>query len=268
MNPAEPATVRPPGSLFGLDGRVVIVTGASSGLGRRFAEVLHAAGASLVLAARRSDRLDELADSLNADDPPTVVAQACDVTDENSTQTLVDLAVDRFGTVDVLVNNAGVGDPTRAIEDTNDHVRRTLEVNLVGLYTLSRQVAAIMLARGSGSIVNVASVLGLVASAPIQQAAYCASKGGVVNLTRQLGCEWGRKGVRVNAIAPGWFLSEMTAESMFDDPAALEFLHRETPMGRTGDADELDGALLFLASDASRFVTGVTLPVDGGWSAR
>ena len=111
-------------------------------------------------------------------------------------------------------------------------------------------------------------MLGLVASAPVQQAAYCAAKGGVVNLTRQLGAEWGRKGVRVNAIAPGWFHSEMTAETMFDDPAAMEFIVRETPMARPGEADELDGALLFLASGASSFVTGVTLAVDGGWTAR
>lgn len=264
-----PPTVQPPGQLFDLTGKVAIVTGASSGLGRRFGQVLHAAGANVVLAARREERLVELAAELN--DLPgdaRAVAQACDVADEAATQALVDRAVSEFGTVDVVVNNAGVGGSSRAIDETNEHVRNTLEVNLVGLFTLSRQAAKVMLAQGNGSIVNIASVLGLVASAPIQQAAYCAAKGGVVNLTRQLGAEWGRKGVRVNAIAPGWFLSEMTAEDMFDDPAAMEFLVRETPMGRAGAADELDGALLFLASEASRFVTGITLPVDGGWTAR
>lgn len=261
--------VRPPEVLFDLSGRVAVVTGASSGLGRRFARVLHAAGAHVVLAARRQDRLAELATELN--DLPgraRVVVQACDVTDEASTQALVDRTVAEFGSVDVLVNNAGLGEAVRAIDETNDHVRATLEVNLVGLFTLSRQVAAVMLEAGSGSIVNIASMLGLVASAPVQQAAYCAAKGGVVNLTRQLGAEWGRKGVRVNAIAPGWFHSEMTAETMFDDPAAMEFIVRETPMARPGEADELDGALLFLASGASSFVTGVTLAVDGGWTAR
>ena len=164
--------------------------------------------------------------------------------------------------------SAVIGEGKRAIDETNDRVRAMLEVNLVGLFTLSRQAATVMLANGEGSIINIASVLGLVASAPVQQAAYCAAKGGVVNLTRQLGAEWGRKGVRVNAIAPGWFHSEMTAETMFDDPAAMDFVLRETPMGRAGEADELDGALLFLASGASRFVTGITLPVDGGWTAR
>ncbi|HMS49765.1 MAG: glucose 1-dehydrogenase [Candidatus Microthrix subdominans] len=261
--------VRPPEVLFDLSGRVAVVTGASSGLGCRFARVLHAAGAHVVLAARRQDRLAELATELN--DLPgraRVVVQACDVTDEVATQALVDRTVAEFGSVDVLVNNAGLGEAVRAIDETNDHVRATLEVNLVGLFTLSRQVAAVMLEAGSGSIVNIASMLGLVASAPVQQAAYCAAKGGVVNLTRQLGAEWGRKGVRVNAIAPGWFHSEMTAETMFDDPAAMEFIVRETPMARPGEADELDGALLFLASGASSFVTGVTLAVDGGWTAR
>lgn len=261
--------VRPPEAIFDLSGRVAVVTGASSGLGRRFARVLHAAGAHVVLAARRQDRLAELAAELN--DLPgraRVVVQACDVTDEASTQALVDRTVAEFGSVDVLVNNAGLGEAVRAIDETNDHVRATLEVNLVGLFTLSRQVAAVMLEAGSGSIVNIASMLGLVASAPVQQAAYCAAKGGVVNLTRQLGAEWGRKGVRVNAIAPGWFHSEMTAETMFDHPAAMEFIVRETPMARPGEADELDGALLFLASGASSFVTGVTLAVDGGWTAR
>ena len=114
---------------------------------------------------------------------------------------------------------------------------------------------------------NIASVLGLVASAPIKEASYCAAKGAVVNLTRQLGAEWGRKGVRVNAIAPGWFLSEMTREQMFEDPAGLDFITRNAPMGRAGEVDELDGALLFLAGSASTYVTGHTLPVDGGWVA-
>lgn len=267
--PPEAPPVLPPGGLFDLGGRVAIVTGASSGLGRRFGQVLNAAGAHVVLAARREDRLRDLAAELNGGPGPArAIAQACDVSDEAATQALVDRAVAEFGTVDIVVNNAGVGGSARAIDETNEHVRNTLEVNLVGLFTLSRQAATVMLANGSGSIVNIASVLGLVGSAPVQQAAYCAAKGGVVNLTRQLGAEWGRKGVRVNAIAPGWFRSEMTQEDMFEDPAAMEFLVRETPMARAGEADELDGALLFLASDASRFVTGVTLPVDGGWTAR
>jgi NAD(P)-dependent dehydrogenase (short-subunit alcohol dehydrogenase family) len=124
-----------------------------------------------------------------------------------------------------------------------------------------------MLAQGRGSIVNVASMLGLVASSPIKQASYTASKGGVVNLTRQLGCEWARRGVRVNALAPGWFPSEMTAD-MWTDDASIEFVARNAPMAGPGQEHELDGALLYLAGDASSYVTGQTLVVDGGWSAR
>ncbi len=125
-----------------------------------------------------------------------------------------------------------------------------------------------MLGAGRGSIVNIASILGLVASSPMKDATYCASKGALVNLTRQLGCEWGRKGVRVNAIAPGWFPSEMTQREMFDDAGGAAFIERTTPMGRPGALDELDGALLYLAGSASSYVTGQILAVDGGWVAR
>jgi NAD(P)-dependent dehydrogenase (short-subunit alcohol dehydrogenase family) len=125
-----------------------------------------------------------------------------------------------------------------------------------------------MLAQGSGSIINIASILGFVSGTPIKQASYAATKGAVINLTRDLGCQWARKGVRVNGIAPGWFVTEMTAQDMFGDEQSMRFLHRNTPMARGGEAHELDGALLFLASDASSFVTGTTIPVDGGWTAR
>jgi hypothetical protein len=141
-------------------------------------------------------------------------------------------------------------------------------VNLTGLFGLTQLVARSMLARGSGSIVNIGSILGLVASAPINQASYAATKGAVVNLTRELACEWARRGVRVNAIAPGWFPTEMTNEGMFEAEDGLRYLRRNCPMGRGGEPHELDGALLFLAGDASTYVTGVTLAVDGGWTAR
>ena len=250
--------------LFDLHGRVAIVTGASGGLGERFARVLHAAGASVVGAARRVDRLEALVAELG----DRALAVECDVSDETATQALVDRTTSEHGRLDVLVNNAGVGGPTPAAQMALSDFRAQVDVNLVGLFALSQQAARQMIAAGSGSIVNIASILGLVAASPIKQAAYCATKGAVVNLTRQLGAEWARMGVRVNAIAPGWFPSEMTRAEMFEDESGFAFLQRNTPMARGGEPHELDGALLYLASDASSFVTGQTVVVDGGWTAR
>jgi NAD(P)-dependent dehydrogenase (short-subunit alcohol dehydrogenase family) len=250
--------------LFSLDGRVAVVTGASSGLGDRFARVLHSAGAGVVVAARRADRLETLADELGRD---RALVVPCDVASDDDCERLVSATLERFGRLDVLVNNAGVGVTAPAEHEPLDDFRRAVAVNLTGLFVLSQLAGRAMIAAGSGTIVNVASVLGLVASTPIKQASYCATKGAVVNLTRELACQWARKGVRVNALAPGWFLSEMTA-LMFEDEGATAFVKRDCPMARAGEPHELDGALLFLASDASSYVTGQTLVVDGGWTAR
>ena len=250
--------------LFSLDGRVAVVTGASSGLGDRFARVLHSAGASVVVAARRADRLDTLADELGRD---RALVVPCDVADDDDCERLVSSTLERFGRLDVLVNNAGMAVTMPAEDEPPEEFRRAVAVNLTGLFVLSQLAGRAMIAAGSGTIVNVASVLGLVASTPIKQASYCATKGAVVNLTRELACQWARKGVRVNALAPGWFPSEMT-ELMFADESATAFLKRDCPMARAGEPHELDGALLFLASDASSYVTGQTLVVDGGWTAR
>lgn len=249
--------------LFDLTNRVAIVTGASSGLGRRFAEVLHGAGASVVLAARREDRIAEVSAQL-----PRSIAVRCDVTKPSDREAVVAAAVDAFGGLDVLVNNAGVSGPSvRAEEQPWERWEQTLAVNLSGLFGLTQVAGGEMLRRGRGSVVNVASALGLVASAPMMDAAYAASKGGVINLTRELGVEWATRGVRVNAIAPGWFPSEMTAD-MVDDERSQRFVQRGCPMGRMGEAHELDGALLFLASAASSYCTGQTLVIDGGWTSK
>jgi len=249
--------------LFRLDDRVAIVTGASSGLGDRFARVLHDAGATVVVAARRLDRLEALAAELGE----RVVPTACDVAVDADCEALVATTVDRFGRLDVLVNNAGIGTPVPAEAEPIADFRRVVDVNLNALFLLSQLAGRQMIEQGRGSIVNIASMLGLVAAAPVKQASYCASKGAVVNLTRELGAQWARKGVRVNALAPGWFPSEMTSD-MFGDESSLTYVARNCPMGRTGEAHELDGALLFLAGDASSYVVGQTLAVDGGWVAR
>jgi NAD(P)-dependent dehydrogenase (short-subunit alcohol dehydrogenase family) len=248
--------------IFSVEGRVAIVTGASSGLGDRFARVLHERGARVVATARRTANLEQLADEC-----PGVVPVTADMSDSAHVRSIVTAATDAFGRIDILVNNAGLGMPVAAVDEPIEDFRYVIEVNVVGLFDLARSVARVMIERDGGSIINLASVLGSVASMPIPSAAYCASKGAVINLTRELACQWARQGVRVNALAPGYFPSEMTAGAL-DDEGTLGYLTRNTPMGRIGEVHELDGALLFLASDASSFCTGHVLVVDGGWTAR
>jgi NAD(P)-dependent dehydrogenase (short-subunit alcohol dehydrogenase family) len=248
---------------FRIDGKVAIVTGASSGLGARFARVLDAAGAKVVLVARRQERLDQLAGELQNQALP--IAQ--DLSELENVGAVVDRALEHYGRVDVLVNNAGTVDVHPAEEEPLEEFRRVIDVNLVAPFALSQHAARAMLnGGGGGAIVNVASVLGLVGVGQIPQAGYAASKGGIVNLTRELSAQWSRKGVRVNAIAPGWFESEMT-EDMFSEDKGKEWVARRAPLGRHGREGELDGALLFLASDASSYVTGHVLAVDGGWTS-
>jgi len=251
-----------PVAAFRLDGQVALVTGASSGLGERFARVLHAAGATVVVAARRQERLAALVGELSG-----AFAVAADLSRADERQRLVAEVVERCGTVDVLVNNAGVGH-TVAVEDEDvDTFRQTMEINVTAVWHLCKEVGVPMVAQRSGSIVNIASVLGFVGSTPVKQAHYVASKGAVVTLTKELALQWARKGVRVNALCPGWFPSEMTA-GMEIDEGSQRFITANSPIPRMGEADELDGPLLLLASRAGSFMTGHSLVVDGGWLAR
>jgi NAD(P)-dependent dehydrogenase (short-subunit alcohol dehydrogenase family) len=249
-----------PDRIFDLTDRVAIVTGASSGLGERFVRVLLAAGASVVAVARRADRLEAL-----AKESDRVLAVTADVAVPDQVDRIVPAALERFGRLDVLVNNAGLGKPAPAVTEDLTDFRYTLEVNLVGAFHLARRAAAPMLEAGSGSVVNVSSILGLVAAWPIPDASYSSSKAALVGLTRDLACQWAGKGVRVNALAPGFFPSEGTAE--MTDEASARYLKTGCPMRRMGRPEELDGALLFLASSASSYMTGQVLTVDGGWTA-
>lgn len=256
------STVGDPLGLFRLDGRTVIVTGASSGLGERFARVVHAVGANVVIAARRADRLDALAAEL-----PGTLAVVADLSQAADRERLVASACEQFGHADVLVNNAGIGHKVAVEHEELEWFRDVMEVNVTALWHLSKLVAPGMISAGGGSIVNVASMLGLVASSPVKQAHYCASKGAVVNLTRELAVQWARKGVRVNSLCPGWFQSEMTS-GMDTDEGSLRFIAANSPIPRMGNAHELDAALLFMAGAGSTFMTGQSIIVDGGWTAR
>jgi NAD(P)-dependent dehydrogenase (short-subunit alcohol dehydrogenase family) len=250
---------------FRLDGRVAVVTGASSGMGVAFAEALAAAGARVALAARRAERLEAVAAGIRAAGGEALPL-ACDVAREEDVERLVAATAERLGPAEILVNNAGFTTVVPAEDQRLEDWRAHLDVNLTGAFLCAQRFGRGMLEAGRGSIVNVASMLGVVASGQIKQAAYAASKGGMVNLTRELAAQWARRGVRVNALAPGWFPTEMTGD-MFEDERSMRWMRSRTPMGRGGALDELVGPLLFLASEASSFVTGQVLLVDGGWTA-
>lgn len=243
---------------FRLDDKVAIVTGGSSGLGVAFALGLAEAGADMVVCARRVDRLQETMAAIEAVGRRCLAVRA-DVTRPKDCTAVVEQAFAEFGHVDVLVNNAGMGAAIPATREAPDEFRAVVDVNLNGAYWMAQACGRVM---GPGSsIVNVGSVLGST-TAGLPQAAYCASKAAIIGLTRDLAQQWtGRKGIRVNNLAPGYFPSEMTDE--YPD-GYLDTIRSRIPAGRLGDASELAAAAVFLASDASAYITGVTLPVDGG----
>ncbi len=243
---------------FRLDDKVVVVTGASSGLGVAFAQAFAEAGADVVLGARRVDRLPETGRLVEAAGRRYAHLQT-DVTVPEQATALVQKAVDEFGRVDVLVNNAGIGTAVPATRESPEQFRQVIDVNLNGCYWMAQACGRVM--QPGSSIINISSVLGLT-TAGLPQAAYAASKAGLIGLTRDLAQQWtGRKGIRVNAVAPGFFESEMT------DTYPEGYLDSQMPrvlVGRKGDPMELAAALLFLVSDAGGYVTGTTIPVEGG----
>jgi len=246
--------------IFDLHGKVALVTGASSGLGVRFAEVLAENGASVVLVARRADRLGAVQARIEKSGGRAVAVEA-DVRDRAAMRSAFDAAEKSFGTVTILVNNAGVVNSARAVELAEEEWRRVLSTNLDAVLYWAQEAARRMLAAGKGgAIVNIASVLGFgVAKGVI---AYATAKAGVIQLTKALALELAFKGIRVNAIAPGWIVTELNRDYLESEKGAA--LKREIPIGRFGEERDLDGPLLLLVSDAGRFVTGATIVADGG----
>jgi NAD(P)-dependent dehydrogenase (short-subunit alcohol dehydrogenase family) len=244
--------------LFSLHGKVAIVTGASSGLGVAFAQAFAEAGADVALGARRTQGLTDTA-SLVMKAGRRAIVVATDVASPEACQSLVDEAMTALGRVDVLVNNAGIGTAVPALHETPEQFRRVIDVNLNGSYWMAQACGRVMTA--GSSIINISSVLGLT-TAGLPQAAYAASKAGLIGMTRDLAQQWtGRRGIRVNAIAPGFFTSEMTDQY---PEGYLESQQARIPMGRKGDPRELAATAVFLASEAAGYITGQTIPVDGG----
>jgi 3-oxoacyl-[acyl-carrier protein] reductase len=247
--------------MFDLKNRVALVTGASSGLGVQFARTLADNGAAVALVARRVERLDALKDEIEATGGKAVVIEA-DVTDRAAMTRAFDVAEKAFGAVTILVNNAGIAmAPARAVEVPEEEWRKVLSIDLDAVFYWAQEGARRMLAaKKQGAIINIASVLGLaVAKGAV---AYAAAKASVVQITKALAVELAFKGVRVNAIAPGWFVTEINDDYL--NSKAGDAIKREIPMGRFGNTGDLDGALLLLASDAGSYITGATLVVDGG----
>lgn len=243
---------------FRLDGKVAVVTGASSGLGVAFAKALAEAGADLILGARREERLTATGKLVEAAGRK-YFAKKTDVTKPEDCDALIAFAVEKFGRVDILINNAGIASAIPAVKESPDQFREVIETNLLGSYWMAQAFARAN--NEGGAIVNVASILGIKPQG-LPQAAYVSSKAGLIGLTKDLATQWSsRKKIRVNALAPGLFPSEM-GDSL--PPESIEFIKKVTPLGRLGDPEELAATLVWLVSDAASYITGITVPVDGG----
>ena len=262
---AETKRVAAPAEIFDLSGQVSLVTGGNGGFGRVIASGLAAAGSSVVIADVQLDGADDIVRSVESSGQRCLTLEM-DVTDAESVQAAVDRVASEFGRIDVLVNSHGVTKRRPFIDYSEADWDHVLDINLKGTFLTCQSVGRVMLQQGRGAIVNLSSVGGLVGMT--NTVAYCASKGGVVQLTRALGVEWAARGVRVNAIAPSAFDTPMARNAIEAEPAYQQRVIDRTPVGRLGDPEELIGAVLFLASGASAMMAGAVLPVDGGFTAQ
>jgi 2-dehydro-3-deoxy-D-gluconate 5-dehydrogenase len=246
---------------FSLAGRVALITGANSGVGLTLARAFHEAGAAVAIGARRAERNAQVATELG----PPAAALALDVADESSVAQAVSATVARFGRLDILVNNAGVGHRASIMDLDHADWQRVIDTNLTGAFLCTKYAARQMRAQGGGKIINIASVYGVIAPSRGLQVAYTVAKHALIGLTRVNAVELAPLGIQVNAVAPGWYFTEMTEE--LRGSAFHRAIERRTPAGRWGETSDLVGAVRFLASGASRFVSGVVIPVDGGYLA-
>ncbi|WP_394916593.1 SDR family NAD(P)-dependent oxidoreductase [uncultured Robinsoniella sp.] len=252
--------------LFSLKGRNAIVTGGGQGLGKSMALGLAQAGADIIIAARHTESALKTKAEIEAEGVRCTVIQG-DMRNEQDAKRMVSQVLQEYGEIDILFNNAGTWRGDDAEKVTTEDWKEVIDVNLTGPFIVSREVGKVMLEQGKGSIVNIASMSGMIVNTPQNQCAYNASKGGLIMLTKSMAAEWAKRGVRVNAICPGYMRTEMSEERYQRKDPAIEKWFSMTPMGRSGRTDELMGIAVYLASDASSFVTGAAYVVDGGYTA-
>lgn len=250
---------------FNLSGQVAVVTGASTGLGLQMAKAFANQGANLVLLARRMNLLEENARNISEEFGVEVLPFACDITNTDRVKEAVEATMNKFGRVDILVNNAGTGAVANAEDITDEQFKKEMDIDLFGTFVCSREFGKEMIKARYGRIINIASMYGLVGNMIVGSAPYHAAKGGVVNLTRALAAEWGKHGITVNSICPGYFYTDLTTETL-DSDFFQAIAKRSIPLERYGQAGELDTCALFLASPASTYVNGQNIAVDGGYT--